>query len=58
MQYDATLVTWSLKPKLNAVRPVSAIRYLYANTNITAWAGPYQGVKSFPGRWVIEQNGR
>jgi hypothetical protein len=48
--YDATLATWSLKPKINGVRPVSAIRYLYADTNISAWAGPYQGTQSFPGR--------
>jgi hypothetical protein len=41
---------WALKPKINGVRPASAIRYLYNNKNITAWAGPFQGTKSFPGR--------
>ncbi len=35
-----------------AVRPVSVVRYLYPNTNVTAWAGPYKGVRAFPGaKW-------
>jgi hypothetical protein len=41
---------WSIKPKINAVRPASAIRYLYANTNVSAWAGPFKGTKTILGR--------
>ncbi len=37
--YDALLVAWRQKIHHNAIRPVSAIRYLYGNTNITAWGG-------------------
>jgi len=47
---DASLAMFHIKPIINAVRPVSAIRYLYANENITAYAGPYEGTKTYPCR--------
>ena len=40
MLTDATLVMWRNKILNNAVRPVSAIRYLYGNANVTAYRGP------------------
>ncbi|GAX85803.1 hypothetical protein CEUSTIGMA_g13218.t1 [Chlamydomonas eustigma] len=43
--YDGALVGWYNKLPINAVRPVSVICYLYHDTNITAYAGPYQGTK-------------
>lgn len=46
---DAVAVSWREKIRHNAVRPVSAIRYLYPNTTIKAWAGPYQGTKEILG---------
>lgn len=48
--YDATLVTWRLKLKFQSIRPVSAIRYLYDDRNITTYAGAYAGTKNFPAK--------
>lgn len=47
--HDGLLLAWKEKIRHNAVRPVSAIRYLYPTTPVTAWAGPYQGTQTFPG---------
>jgi hypothetical protein len=47
--YDATVVAWRQKMKINAVRPVNAVRYIYGNSQVTAYAGPYQGTKTFSG---------
>jgi hypothetical protein len=41
--FDAGIVSWNEKAKWNAVRPFSAIRYLYGSRNVTAWGGPGQG---------------
>lgn len=43
---DSTIVTWYYKRKYDAVRPFSAIRYLYGDKKITAWGGPSQGTVS------------
>ena len=48
--YDATLAAFAEKMRVNAVRPTTAIRYLYANQNITSYAGPLKGTRTFPGR--------
>eukprot|EP00195_Chlamydomonas_chlamydogama_P002093 CAMPEP_0202920818 /NCGR_PEP_ID=MMETSP1392-20130828/77039_1 /ASSEMBLY_ACC=CAM_ASM_000868 /TAXON_ID=225041 /ORGANISM="Chlamydomonas chlamydogama, Strain SAG 11-48b" /LENGTH=509 /DNA_ID=CAMNT_0049614331 /DNA_START=245 /DNA_END=1775 /DNA_ORIENTATION=+ len=50
--YDATLVSWRNKIIHNAIRPVSAVRYLYGATNITAYRGPGKGTGIIPGsKW-------
>ena len=48
--FDATAVAWKEKLRHNAVRPVSAIRYLYDHSNVTSWAGPYRGTGDIQGR--------
>jgi hypothetical protein len=41
--FDGGIVTWRQKLKWNAVRPFSAIRYVYGDKKITAWGGPGKG---------------
>jgi hypothetical protein len=41
--WDATLVAWSVKRKRDAVRPVTAIRFLKADDTIYSWGGPGKG---------------
>ena len=41
--YDTVIPVWNEKRRYDAVRPTSAIRYLYGNTRLTAWGGPGQG---------------
>ena len=41
--YDAGVVVWQEKRNYDAVRPFSAIRYLYGNDPVTAWGGPGMG---------------
>eukprot|EP00195_Chlamydomonas_chlamydogama_P012399 CAMPEP_0202908758 /NCGR_PEP_ID=MMETSP1392-20130828/47153_1 /ASSEMBLY_ACC=CAM_ASM_000868 /TAXON_ID=225041 /ORGANISM="Chlamydomonas chlamydogama, Strain SAG 11-48b" /LENGTH=386 /DNA_ID=CAMNT_0049598253 /DNA_START=510 /DNA_END=1670 /DNA_ORIENTATION=+ len=48
--YDAMIVAWRNKLMYQSVRPVSAIRYLYHNTNITAYQGQDKGTGTIPGR--------
>jgi hypothetical protein len=43
---DATIATWHFKRTYDAVRPFSAIRYLYGDKKVTAWGGPSQGTVS------------
>ena len=40
---------WSPR-SFNAVRPISAIRHLYPDTNVTAYSADARGTSSFPGR--------
>lgn len=48
--YDGTLASFAEKMRINAVRPNTAIRYLFENQNITTYAGPNAGTQTFPGR--------
>jgi hypothetical protein len=49
--FDGGIATWNEKYRYDAVRPVTAIRYLYADRTITGWAGPGRGVvDDLPGR--------
>jgi hypothetical protein len=41
--FDALITVWENKGHYDAVRPFSAIRYLYSDTPLTAWGGPEQG---------------
>ena len=41
--FDAGIVIWKWKREYDAVRPFSAIRYIYGDDPVTAWGGPGQG---------------
>lgn len=41
--YDVTIAVWYEKRRFDAVRPYSAIRYLYGDKYIKAWGGPGKG---------------
>lgn len=41
--FDGAIVTWKEKNRHDAVRPFTAIRYLYGDQPLTAWGGPGQG---------------
>lgn len=41
--FDAGIALWNEKAKWDAVRPFSAIRYLYGHRPVTAWGGPGKG---------------
>ena len=41
--FDTAIVIWSEKYKWDAVRPFSAIRYIYGDRPVRAWGGPGKG---------------
>ncbi|WP_373501542.1 vanadium-dependent haloperoxidase [Desulfococcus sp.] len=41
--FDTAIAVWNEKYRYDAVRPFSAIRYLYGNRPVTAWGGPGKG---------------
>ena len=41
--FDAAIAVWSEKLRHDAVRPISAIRYLYGDRPVRAWGGPGRG---------------
>jgi hypothetical protein len=41
--WDAVILAWSVKRQRDAVRPMTAIRFLYRTKNVTAWGGPGKG---------------
>jgi hypothetical protein len=41
--FDAGIACWNQKARWDAVRPFSAIRYLYGDRPVTAWGGPGRG---------------
>lgn len=46
--FDAGIFVWQEKRRYDAVRPFSAIRYLYGDQLVTAWGGPGQGTIQLP----------
>jgi hypothetical protein len=44
--FDGGIATWNEKHRYDAVRPFSAIRYLYDDRPVTAWGGPGKGTVS------------
>jgi hypothetical protein len=53
---DASIAAWDSKRFFDSVRPVTAVHYYKAGQMITAWAGPYQGVKEIRGEdWMPYQ---
>ncbi|MFG3257002.1 vanadium-dependent haloperoxidase [Streptomyces sp. NPDC048172] len=48
--FDTLIAIWDSKVKYDAVRPFTAIRYLYGDKPVSAWGGPGKGtVKDMPG---------
>lgn len=41
--FDTAIAIWKEKRRYDAVRPFSAIAYLFGNHSVTAWGGPGQG---------------
>lgn len=55
--FDAGIATWEAKYHYDAIRPQSAIRYLYWDQEIESWAGPNQGTQTILGQeWHPYQN--
>ncbi len=49
--FDTAIAVWNEKVRHDAVRPFSAIRWLYGDELVTAWGGPGKGtVSDLPGR--------
>jgi hypothetical protein len=46
---DASIAVWDAKVFYDSVRPISAIRYLFAGQTIEAWGGPGLGTQTIPG---------
>lgn len=44
--HDAGIVIWQEKRRHDAVRPFSAISYIYGDSPVTAWGGPGKGTVS------------
>ncbi len=51
VSYDALIVTWQEKMRYDAVRPISAIRYLYPDEMVTTWSENEQKFIEAPGRF-------
>lgn len=45
---DASIAVWDAKVHYDYVRPISAVRHVYAGQTIEAWAGPYKGTQRIP----------
>jgi PAP2 superfamily len=46
---DASIACWDAKRTYDSVRPVTAIRFLFAGREVLAWGGPGQGTRRIPG---------
>ena len=46
---DASITVWDTKRFYDYIRPVSAIRYLYAGKPVLAWGGPFRGTETILG---------
>ncbi len=46
---DASITVWDCKVVYDYIRPISAVRFLYAGEMIEAWAGPFQGTQLIRG---------
>jgi hypothetical protein len=47
--FDAGIAVWDAKVYYDYVRPVTAIRYLFAGQPVITWAGPFQGTQVIDG---------
>jgi len=56
--FDASIAVWDCKRAFDYVRPITAIRFLMAGREISAWAGPYKGTQIIFGEhWQAYQTG-
>jgi hypothetical protein len=46
---DAGIAAWDAKRAYDSVRPITAIRYLFAGQEIRAWAGRFKGIQTIRG---------
>ncbi len=54
--FDAGIACWDCKRTYNSVRPITAVRFLYTGTQITAWGGYDKGTQTFDGsQWFPYQ---
>jgi hypothetical protein len=54
--FDAGCCAWDNKRAFDSVRPITAIRYLFAGKNIRAWGGPGRGTQTIAGeQWFPYQ---
>ena len=57
-ELDASIAVWDCKRAFDYVRPITAIRFVMAGQQISAWGGPFQGTKTMPGeQWRPYQLG-
>ncbi len=47
--FDAGCCAWDNKRAFDSVRPITAIRHLFAGKQIHAWGGPGRGTQTIPG---------
>ena len=47
--FDAGCCAWDSKVAFDSVRPITAIRWLFRDQQITAWGGPGLGSRAIPG---------
>ncbi len=47
--FDAGCCAWDNKLAFDSVRPITAIRWLFRGTTVTAWGGPGKGTQRIPG---------
>jgi hypothetical protein len=48
--FDASIASWAAKRAVDCVRPVSAVRALFAGKKVRAWAGPALGTQTIDGK--------
>lgn len=48
--HDAAISVWDAKVAYDFVRPISAVRFVFGDQLIEAWAGPGKGTQRIPGR--------
>lgn len=48
--FDASVCCWDNKRAFDSVRPITALRYLFQNQPVRAWAGPYRGTRIINGQ--------
>jgi hypothetical protein len=46
---DCSIAAWDVKRYYDSVRPISAIRILYAGKEVQAWGGPFLGTSTIDG---------
>jgi hypothetical protein len=47
---DASIAVWECKVAYDYVRPITALHFIYGETLIEAWAGPFQGTRLIRGK--------